>query len=338
QSGNQYVDLLYSSLIGKIDLTIGSNHFFNRENFDIVHIQWPEDLLQWYSPEKRIIQNIGDLLYELKENSKVAYTLHNETPHIKNTLIKSLYNLILDLSDGIVHLGKYSIDKYSKLYPNKYHVEIPHGIYQYPNEISRNLSRKYLGLNERDKVVLIFGTIRSYREQEFIWRTSKNLREVDDFVFLVSNLHNSEMPSAFRNPFKRLKAEFIHRLIRESKSIHIYNKENITDDKIQYFFKACDIVLIPRIDSLNSGVAFLGFSFARPVIGPDIGNIGGLLKKMDNPIFTKGSGKEAAEKIIDIMPNSKELGGGNFEKAHSMFSWSIISNEHVNFYSKLLSL
>jgi hypothetical protein len=44
-------------------------------------------------------------------------------------------------------------------------------------------------------------------------------------------------------------------------------------------------VLIPRHEALNSGNVFLGFTFGKPVVGPDIGNIGEVLTLTGNPTF-----------------------------------------------------
>ena len=49
--------------------------------------------------------------------------------------------------------------------------------------------------------------------------------------------------------------------------------------------RKCNSIVIPRVDSLNSGNVFLCFTFARQVIGPDIGNIGEVLKVTGNPVY-----------------------------------------------------
>ncbi len=49
--------------------------------------------------------------------------------------------------------------------------------------------------------------------------------------------------------------------------------------------RKCNSIVIPRVDSLNIGNVFLCFTFARQVIGPDIGNIGEVLKITGNPVY-----------------------------------------------------
>ncbi len=46
-----------------------------------------------------------------------------------------------------------------------------------------------------------------------------------------------------------------------------------------------DILLIVRNESLNSGNISLGFSFGCYVVGPDIGNIGNILKENNNFVY-----------------------------------------------------
>jgi len=49
--------------------------------------------------------------------------------------------------------------------------------------------------------------------------------------------------------------------------------------------RKCNSIVITLVDILNIGNVFLCFTFARQVIGPDIGNIGEVLKITGNPVY-----------------------------------------------------
>lgn len=46
-----------------------------------------------------------------------------------------------------------------------------------------------------------------------------------------------------------------------------------------------DIALLQRVKILNSGSLPLNFYFGNVVVGPDVGNVGEILKKTGNPVF-----------------------------------------------------
>ena len=49
--------------------------------------------------------------------------------------------------------------------------------------------------------------------------------------------------------------------------------------------RKCNSIVIPHEEGINSDKGFLGFTFARQVIGPDIENIGEVLKITGNPVY-----------------------------------------------------
>jgi glycosyltransferase involved in cell wall biosynthesis len=47
----------------------------------------------------------------------------------------------------------------------------------------------------------------------------------------------------------------------------------ISDDEVESYFVAADVVVIPYVDIFQSGVPFLAFSFGLPVIATDVGSL-----------------------------------------------------------------
>ena len=76
----------------------------------------------------------------------------------------------------------------------------------------------------------------------------------------------------------------IFNLKKFSTNIRIFANP-ISDDLLVSICKSTDILLIIRDNSLNSGNISLGFSFGCYVIGPEIGNIGELLKQNNNMVY-----------------------------------------------------
>mgnify|MGYP002830099804 CR=1 FL=1 len=105
----------------------------------------------------------------------------------------------------------------------------------------------------------------------------------------------------------------------------------IDDNEIQYYLNSSDLVVIPRIKSLNSGNVALGFTYGRVVLGQNFGVIGEDLMKTGNPVFN-GFDLEEIESSLKSAFDSCENGLGmkNKKYAESTLSWDRISSMYVN--------
>jgi beta-1,4-mannosyltransferase len=62
-------------------------------------------------------------------------------------------------------------------------------------------------------------------------------------------------------------------------------KGKVPDKSVAMLISSCDVLLIPQVDTLNSGNVALEFTFGKVVLGPNIGVIGEELTKLGNPTF-----------------------------------------------------
>jgi len=110
------------------------------------------------------------------------------------------------------------------------------------------------------------------------------------------------------------------------------------DEQVADCFAAADVVLLPRIDDINSGNLPMGFLFGNTVVGPDVGNMGAWLRETDNPVFTPGdqdSLRHAMEKALAASRSGR--GNRNREFALSKWSTATIGRLHADLYRTLTS-
>ena len=108
--------------------------------------------------------------------------------------------------------------------------------------------------------------------------------------------------------------------------------------EIATYFMAADIVIIPRLNQLNSGLVYLAFTFSKIVVGPDIGNIGVILRKTGNFVFKPGdidSYTLALQKASESLHST--LSGDNYKYALLDCDIKKISKEHYELYKGLLN-
>lgn len=332
-SPNPYVRTLYKGLIANgCNVTCSINDFWEKPLlYDIIHIQWPNSLAQ----------NISKLEKHLKwikaKKIKIVVTCHNIVPHYStnNQLIKT-YKIVYTNADCIIHLAEYSISLLCKEYSitNTQHVVIPHHIYdnEYHFNISKEEARKYLSLPQEKKIIVCIGAFRNKEERDLVIDTAKKIGK--NYLFLC--------PSFCIKPQKRknlIKLAYdICKYIKVKIQTLIYpiiiNKTGFVSDKeLPYYLAASDVAFIHRIKILNSGNLPLAFYAGKPVVGPNAGNVGYLLKMTNNITFDINHTKDIPTIIESITDDN--IGKQNKKIAMKLWSVNIVSMNLKKLYSSL---
>jgi len=249
-------------------------------NGETLWVHWPEQLTNYRIPTDKELSEIEKWLKAAYKSSVVIWTIHNLYRHGSpdNKGFNTLYELVAEYSHIHVHHGRSSIGKVKKRYPNAKPIItkiINHGGYwNLIGPLRQKEARLKLNLKIKtgDRVVLVFGSIRT--SEEYL------------LVSQVARLKGIKLVIAGRLPYIRLRhraAIFFNKLFYKNSILIV---SGMIDEKdIDKFLKACDVVFIPRVDGLNSGNVFLGFTFSRVVVGPDVGNIGEILRKTNNFVY-----------------------------------------------------
>ena len=80
----------------------------------------------------------------------------------------------------------------------------------------------------------------------------------------------------------------------------------ISDDDVYKYIEACDAVIIPRINDLNSGVLWLGMTFGKIIIASDTGSNPDNLKGTENLLYKPGDANSLALAIEKASTLEKE--------------------------------
>jgi len=327
-SPNTYLKDIADSLMEEGCEVLCSKDVFWHTNvsFDIIHIQWPEQLFTDRSFNRENLDILKKRIYFLKEQGvRFVATLHNELPHQSNELNKELYQFVYENVDVIIHLGYYS----TRAYPHKKNTVVFHPNYNRHIQIRKVIEE---GLSLSQNRFLCFGNIRNRdEEQQIIDGFLK--AEIFGAELIILNSLIGINPYGRRDLFRRF---FYKRFLRK------LNKRNIqlipgkvSSDDINQYFNWTDYVISPRVNNLNSGVVFLGFSFGKIVIGPRIGNIGEFLEQHNNPTFEPLN----VESISNAFKEAQEMEGvgqKNKEFSDKSLSPEEIARQHMDVYKELL--
>lgn len=201
-------------------------------------------------------------------NKKIIFVFHNRKAHNSNSPYScKLIKLLLSKTDIIIIMNHFSIEIINKDYNikniNKKIRFVPH-----PNYI-HNYNVDYINpkkqSNKSNNIVFLFiGAISPYKNIELI---------IDVFNKITKTLNNIQLIIA-GNPYSKEYANNLQRRIADNTNIQT-DFRYIPDSDIPNLYEKADIVVLPYDinTSLNSGAAFLSFSFKKTVLCPRIGTI-----------------------------------------------------------------
>lgn len=98
-----------------------------------------------------------------------------------------------------------------------------------------------------------------------------------------------------------------------------FSHEVIPDDLMQCYFCAADVMLIQRLDILNSGNLPMAFHAGKVVVGPDVGNVGQILSETGNFTFNPHDMSNAVSALLKALTETTK---GKENKTYATEHWS----------------
>lgn len=313
--------------------------WLNEGRYDIVHLQWPEALFEWKSTDWIQMRSLfHDILPAWRTGSRIVITRHNAVSHLRNNEYWSyLYSHIYDYVDGVVHLGESGIDQFRSEYGNAVHCDavIPiHTLDAYGDSMDSGAARKRLNISSRTKVILAFGAMRHDEERHLLLEAFTRLTTRKKLLLVPS--FGSPMRPSRRNPLKWFAWELKHHELFWPRRLRL-GRSSVPADMVKFYFSAADVILIPRIDTLNSAVVPLAFQFGKVVAGPDVGNMGPILKAAGNPTFDPMSVSSCISAIESALQMASQgLGLRNAIRAKDLWAKDKVARMHKDFYESVL--
>jgi glycosyltransferase involved in cell wall biosynthesis len=202
---------------------------------------------------------------------------------------------------------------------------IPHGNYigNYPNTLTNEQARNKLGVSYEKKVFLFLGQIRSYKGLPELIAAFSKISKGSELLILAGKPLDEQIETE------------IAEMTKGRKDI-IYSPEFVSDEDIQIYMKAADVVVFPFRDIFTSGSVLLAMSFSKALIIPDlesleeIKRVGGVI--IYNPDDWSGLEKALFEALTDELVKKGLL---NFNEAQRL-SWDSIAEETFELYKKAL--
>ncbi len=265
-TGNPYPEALYSALRERGHTTRPFTRWgVVRRPPDIVHVHWPENVVQGGrsgAAALRACVVLAALLAARLRGARIVWTVHNAAPHepAHPLVLRAYRSALTRLLGGWISLGEASREAIWRAHPalrGRRSFVVRHGDYRgwYPAAPERRAAREAAGIAAEEVVLLFFGQVRAY----------KGVPE------LLAAFRGWEHPGARLVVAGRPEsAEFARELTRAVDDPRVELRLRfVPDPELAELFALSDLVVLPFRRVLNSGSALLGLSFSRRLLLPE---------------------------------------------------------------------
>lgn len=337
---NPYVKTLFNGLVNKgVDVTCSIDEFWsNAICYDIVHIQWPNLLVDNSDATCSRLQSV---IANIKEqNIPIICTCHNLVPHYNSGVaLNNAYRIVYNNCDYIHHLGEASIQLLKDFYPEMKaeHFIIPHHTYDemYDLNISKEEARDALGIPRNIKCILSMGMFRHEEEREMLISLRKGLSKEEYCILAPGFFWTTIIRKNVFLAFRALLLTIKHSVIAKYYGIRICHKF-VPDNMLPLYLRSADVMFIQRKKILNSGNVSLAMLAGLPIVGPNDGNVESILRKTGNFIFDRNNINELPS-IIRKAIATENLGKKNHDYAMENLTTSTVADALISFYESCLS-
>ena len=172
-------------------------------------------------------------------------------------------------------------------------------------------------IEENTFIVLVFGSLRTWKEIRLIKNAVNNCRKQQIKLLMAGRY--VEPGSSTR---QRIRRKSWQAWLRWNRAI--VRDAYIPSHKIHEIVDAADVLLIPRMDNLGSGLVPLGMTFGKLVIAPDHGGYPDMLSGTGNIFYRSGDSDSLSDAIVKSMQVDRETIGRENEKIAKECAWGRI--------------
>ena len=333
---NPYNWLLYSALVR---LGVEVEEFYPlrlqilRRKYDIWHLHWPENMLRRSSQlAARIwaLRLLPVMRYARLRGTKIIWTVHNLQAHDAShlRLEKWFWPAFTQRVHGYISLSQVALPQILDSFPALHDVPgfvVQHGHYRdvYSSSMGRSEARQRLDIPHEAKVVTFAGRVRPYKNVPRLIQVFRDLPDSHAMMLVAGDPSSAKLAQEIRSAAEG------DRRIR-------LRLELVSDEDLQLFLSAADLVALPYQEVLNSGSALLALSFDRPVLLPSLGAMGELQQLVGEAWVRTYQGDMTSSHLEEALTWALETSRSERVPMDDL-NWEKLAGETLNAYSALLA-
>jgi glycosyltransferase involved in cell wall biosynthesis len=254
-------------------------------------------ILQWWTSSVAHMQLLLKIFAGRLNKPKIIIEFHEVVDPFEESILPiRLYSKLTgkllrkNLDAYITHSesDKQLVSERYAIAPEKIHV-IPHGLYdQYGELLEIKEARKSLSIND-EFVILSFGLIRKYKGTSYLIRAFEQLPP--DVLKKSRLLIVGEIWEDRKELLDQINVSPAHDKIT-------LIDEYVPDDKVNTYFSAADVVVLPYLRASQSGIAHIAMSFGKPVVVSEVGGLKESMAGYEGTFFVPPEDVESIRKSI----------------------------------------
>jgi glycosyltransferase involved in cell wall biosynthesis len=254
-------------------------------------------ILQWWTSSVAHMQLLLKIFAGRLNKPKIIIEFHEVVDPFEESILPiRLYSKLTgkllrkNLDAYITHSesDKQLVAERYAIAPEKIHV-IPHGLYdQYGELLEIKEARKSLSIND-EFVILSFGLIRKYKGTSYLIRAFEQLPP--DVLKKSRLLIVGEIWEDRKELLDQINVSPAHDKIT-------LIDEYVPDDKVNTYFSAADVVVLPYLRASQSGIAHIAMSFGKPVVVSEVGGLKESMAGYEGTFFVPPEDVESIRKSI----------------------------------------
>ncbi|MBC8512318.1 MAG: glycosyltransferase family 4 protein [Dehalococcoidia bacterium] len=212
---------------------------------------------------------------------------------------------------------------------------ISHGPFLYfskNQELSPSLAKQRLALNADTPLILFFGQIKKVKGLQYLLRAFRQVLDQCPTARLV--IAGPEWKESFAGY-----AALIHELDLTDKVLT--RIEYVPDEEVGLYYSAADVIALPYTESYQSGVLYMAYSFAKPVVASSVGGLAEVVEDGVTGLLVPPADVNRLASALLILLQDTEMARAMGEQGQVLvetkFGWPEIARKTATVYEEVLS-
>jgi beta-1,4-mannosyltransferase len=295
---------------------------------DILHFHWPEI---HYHRRSLLLTMLkfghfaAFLLAAIGLGHTVVWTAHNLEPHERTPLPDRWARRLMARLAWVVAHCQWAAEEVRRRWGVRREIlVVNHGHYigRYPDHVSRDEARRQLGLPFDAKVFLHLGALRWYKGMENLLASFRQLDGAHLRLLIAGQVRDEAL------------GEVIHQEAHKDSRV-VFHPGFVAEDRVQLYFKAADMMVLPYTAVTTSGSLMLALSFGCGVIAPSIGCIPEMIDTSVGILYNpqeKGGLLKALQESLEMDFCRVGFKSRAFAERRG---WKEVAEKHADFYRRI---
>jgi glycosyltransferase involved in cell wall biosynthesis len=256
-----------------------------------------------------------------------VFTVHYPLPSADRRGQTAVQRGLLNRMDAVIahsESGARRLRDEARIDPDLVHV-IPHGAFDYLTRLPTETPLPEELAAVEGPVVLFFGLVRPYKGIEVLLEAFRSVEGAELWI--------AGMPRMPLDPLREL-GERAPGTVR-------WMPRFIPDPEIPAYFRRADLVVLPYLETEQSGVLYTSLAFGKPTVLSAVGGFPEVAEQHGAarlvPPADPGALAEAIQELVSDRPQREALATAASAAAAGPYSWDAIGERTLALYRELLS-